>query len=123
MHDTAARLASLADSAPPPDHSVLIALLGVTGLVLASLIGVWAGTRTRDQSDDRGRQGRSSLISALAAQRESEHDAAIAINDWRDEQMRRRILERFLWIRRYDPTKIVTGEEDDDDVRIPPRET
>lgn len=93
MHDAAIFALVLSELAPqtPPDHTVLVAVLSVVGIVGAALITGLLATRSPRPPRD------SQLLS--------------------DQAKRLEALEAFLWRRRYDPGKIITGEERPEDVR------
>lgn len=104
-----------------PDHTVQNALIGATGLVAVALITGYFGTRTRSREphwDDHNRQTDEEYHRQLQGLiTEAEYDQAIAENEVLDLQRRVLVLERFLWRRRYDPTKVLVGDETDEATR------
>lgn len=118
VHEFAAALI-FADVAPPaPDHAIPVALLSVLGIVLAALITGYFATRSPRETQSAVRLTEAEFRRSLIESRDAaERDLAYAENDLRDGRARLAALEAFLWRRRYDPSRILTGEESPDAVR------
>lgn len=114
----------LADSSPDP-NAVKVAVLSLTGVVVASAASVLVTLRSPREHRPSPRVGRRvgqsdqryvRTLTRRLAEVERERDAARA--ELATVKGRKSAYERFLWLHHFDPAKILTGDERVDDARI-----
>lgn len=111
-----------ASPAAPPDQTVKVALISTAGVVIAALLGGLFALRSRgrhsavdgieEQVEVTGAMGRQYAF-LMSEVRDARHEQAATEDRNRELAARVNALERFLWMRSYDPEKIKSGGETD----------